>query len=452
MSLAAEHSGAFPADPAIRARCDLHDEDVPDPGAGRPADVQRTDRRTLRLGHRGRHCQGPPQRRPGPTTSAAARPLKATAANAGSGSSGRARRAVLRSDDPDRPARRARPESHQGESGPPGPPGPPGRSRAGARGDRAYRRRAYLASLLVSTWIRPSAWSSAATAPAVARVTPRLAPRAARAGCRPPWISAKVGPSWVRPSEVPFPGASRPLVERGHVHSLILCLRLTKSSTSGSRHAVDQAITPEPATPTGNGRLQAIRWPWPTRRPRAAPRCACVVFAVTGSSTRASVVRVPAIKQQTGASSAALGLALLGLSAGAAVATMLLAGALCRRFGSPRIHRDSRAALVSLVLPALARSAGNARAPAGRIGRCLRPPQRRHEQRRRRHGGRAAAPGDAVFYAAGVRWPAGAGLGGLLAPHLSPCGTWSYCAGWPAGQRACRGMAAADRAVLCARS
>jgi MFS family permease len=68
-------------------------------------------------------------------------------------------------------------------------------------------------------------------------------------------------------------------------------------------------------------------------------------------------VRVPAVKEQTAASSAALGLALLGLSAGA-VATMLLAGALCRRFGSPRVTVLSCAMLsLTLPLPALARSA-----------------------------------------------------------------------------------------------
>jgi uncharacterized membrane protein YphA (DoxX/SURF4 family) len=58
----------------------------------------------------------------------------------------------------------------------------------------------------------------------------------------------------------------------------------------------------------------------------------CAVFAAHGFMFASWAVRVPAVKEQTAASSAALGLALLGLSAGA-VATMLLAGALCRRFG-----------------------------------------------------------------------------------------------------------------------
>jgi MFS family permease len=83
----------------------------------------------------------------------------------------------------------------------------------------------------------------------------------------------------------------------------------------------------------------------------------CAVFAAHGFMFATWAVRVPAVKEQTAASSAALGLALLGLSAGA-VATMLLAGALCRRFGSPRVTVLSCAVLsLTLPLPALARSA-----------------------------------------------------------------------------------------------
>ena len=83
----------------------------------------------------------------------------------------------------------------------------------------------------------------------------------------------------------------------------------------------------------------------------------CAVFAAHGFIYASFAVRIPAVKEQVSASSAALGLALLGLSAGA-VATMLLAGALCRRFGSPRMTVISCALLsATLVLPALARSA-----------------------------------------------------------------------------------------------
>lgn len=59
-------------------------------------------------------------------------------------------------------------------------------------------------------------------------------------------------------------------------------------------------------------------------------------FALDGFIFAGWVVRIPAIKAQVGASSSELGLALLGVSAGA-VATMVLTGGLCRRFGSRRI-------------------------------------------------------------------------------------------------------------------
>jgi MFS family permease len=145
------------------------------------------------------------------------------------------------------------------------------------------------------------------------------------------------------------------------------------------------------------------------------------VFAAHGFIFASWAVRVPAIKEQTGASSAALGLALLGLSAGA-VATMLIAGALCRRFGTQRIAVISCALLsVTLVLPALARSAttlGLALLVFGAAYGCL----------------NVAMNSIAVDLVAALRRPvmpgfhaawsfgglAGAGLGGLLAPHLSP--------------------------------
>ncbi|MGP4005942.1 MFS transporter [Streptomyces sp. 4N124] len=58
-----------------------------------------------------------------------------------------------------------------------------------------------------------------------------------------------------------------------------------------------------------------------------------VFFALDGFIFAGWVVRIPAIKEQTNASSSALGLALLGVSAGAVV-TMMVTGRLCRRFGS----------------------------------------------------------------------------------------------------------------------
>ena len=147
----------------------------------------------------------------------------------------------------------------------------------------------------------------------------------------------------------------------------------------------------------------------------------CAVFAAHGFIFASWAVRVPAIKEQTGASPAALGLALLGLSAGA-VATMLVAGTLCRRLGSERVTVGSCALLsVTLVLPALARSAitlGLALLIFGAAYGCL----------------NVAMNSVAVDLVAALRRPvmpgfhaawsfgglAGAGLGGLLAPRLSP--------------------------------
>ena len=147
----------------------------------------------------------------------------------------------------------------------------------------------------------------------------------------------------------------------------------------------------------------------------------CAVFAAHGFMFASWAVRVPAVKEQAGASPAALGLALLGLSAGA-VATMLLAGALCRRFGSPRMTAVSCGLLsVTLALPALARSAlalGLLLAVFGAAYGCL----------------NVAMNSLAVDVVAALRRPvmpgfhaawsfgglAGASLGGLLAPHLSP--------------------------------
>ncbi|MDQ2813727.1 MAG: MFS transporter [Actinomycetota bacterium] len=147
----------------------------------------------------------------------------------------------------------------------------------------------------------------------------------------------------------------------------------------------------------------------------------CAVFAVQGFSYASWAVRVPAVKEQVSASAATLGLALLGLSAGA-VATMLLAGALCRRFGSRRITVGSCALLsVTVVLPPLAHSAITLGLLLAVFGAA--------------YGGLNVAMNTvAVDMVAALRRPvmpgfhaawsfgglAGAGLGGLLAPYLSP--------------------------------
>ena len=147
----------------------------------------------------------------------------------------------------------------------------------------------------------------------------------------------------------------------------------------------------------------------------------CAVFAIHGFIFASWAIRIPAIKAQTGTSPAALGLALLGLSAGA-VATMLLAGALCRRFGNVRMTVVSAGLLsATLVLPALAGSAlalGLLLAVFGAAYGCL----------------NVAMNSVAVDLVAALRRPvmpgfhaawsfgglAGAALGGLLAAHLSP--------------------------------
>ncbi|MFB7369413.1 MFS transporter [Streptomyces sp. NPDC056222] len=79
-------------------------------------------------------------------------------------------------------------------------------------------------------------------------------------------------------------------------------------------------------------------------------------FALDGFLFAGWVVRIPAIKQQTGASASDLGLALLGVSAGAVV-TMTLTGRLCRRHGSHAVTVVTAVLLsLSIALPALTHS------------------------------------------------------------------------------------------------
>jgi len=145
------------------------------------------------------------------------------------------------------------------------------------------------------------------------------------------------------------------------------------------------------------------------------------VFAVQGFSYASWAVRVPAVKEQVSASAAALGLALLGLSAGA-VATMLLAGVLCRRFGSRQTTVVSCVLLsVTVVLPPLAHSTitlGLLLAVFGAAYGSLNVAMNTVAVDMVAALRRPVMPG---FHAA---WSfgglAGAGLGGLLAPHLSP--------------------------------
>jgi MFS family permease len=153
-------------------------------------------------------------------------------------------------------------------------------------------------------------------------------------------------------------------------------------------------------------------------RVRAA---ATAFFAVDGFIFASWAVRIPAVKEATHASPAALGLALLGASGGA-VATMAISGALCRRFGSNRMIVAGGVLLSgALLLPPLARSAlwlGLALVVFGIGYGCM----------------NVSMNSLAVDLVAALRRPvmpsfhaawsfgglAGASLGGLLAPHLAP--------------------------------
>ncbi|MHA4814653.1 MFS transporter [Streptomyces aculeolatus] len=82
-----------------------------------------------------------------------------------------------------------------------------------------------------------------------------------------------------------------------------------------------------------------------------------VFFALDGFVFAGWVVRIPDIKDQTGASPSALGLALLGVSAGG-VATMVLTGGLIRRYGAHVVTVGTAVLLCAgVVLPPLTRSA-----------------------------------------------------------------------------------------------
>ena len=144
-------------------------------------------------------------------------------------------------------------------------------------------------------------------------------------------------------------------------------------------------------------------------------------FAFDGFVFATWAVRIPAVKAATGASPAELGVALLGVSGGA-IATMALSGMLCRRFGAVRVLLAGAVWLsLALLLPALTRSAvalGLALVVFGIGYGCV----------------NVAANTVAVDVVAALRRPvmpsfhaawslgglAGAAIGGLLAPHLSP--------------------------------
>ena len=104
--------------------------------------------------------------------------------------------------------------------------------------------------------------------------------------------------------------------------------------------------------------LYKIPAPLAARNETSRARVAITAFfAMDGFVFASWAVRIPAVKAAVGASPATLGIALLGVSAGA-IATMALTGALCRRFGSARLVVIGAVWLsLALLLPALARSA-----------------------------------------------------------------------------------------------
>ncbi|HEY5833255.1 MFS transporter [Streptomyces sp.] len=146
-----------------------------------------------------------------------------------------------------------------------------------------------------------------------------------------------------------------------------------------------------------------------------------VCFAADGFLFAGWVVRIPAIKDQVGASAGQLGLALLGVSAGA-VATMVLTGRLCRMFGSERVTvatgvmlalsialppRTHSALALGLVLVFFGVSYGGLNVAMNSVAVDLVAALRR--------------PVMSGFHAAySLGGLLGAGLGGLLAPRLSP--------------------------------
>jgi len=144
-------------------------------------------------------------------------------------------------------------------------------------------------------------------------------------------------------------------------------------------------------------------------------------FALDGFLFAGWVVRIPAIKHQTGATASTLGLALLGVSAGAVI-TMMLTGRLCRRYGSHAVTVACGVLLsLSIALPAQTDSALTLGLVLLLFGAA--------------YGGMNVAMNSAAvdlvtamrrpvmpsFHAAfSLGGMAGAGLGGLVAGSLSP--------------------------------
>ena len=144
-------------------------------------------------------------------------------------------------------------------------------------------------------------------------------------------------------------------------------------------------------------------------------------FALDGFVFAGWVVRIPAIKEQTGASAGALGLALLGVSAGAVV-TMTLTGRLCRRYGSHPVTVVCAVLLsLSVTLPPLTHSVPALGAALFVFGSAYGGINVAFNSAAVDLVGALRRPIMPTFHAAfSLGGMIGAGLGGLVAGSLSP--------------------------------
>ncbi|MFG2581746.1 MFS transporter [Streptomyces malaysiensis] len=166
------------------------------------------------------------------------------------------------------------------------------------------------------------------------------------------------------------------------------------------------------------GARRSVATPRDLARLRAA---ITAFFFLDGFVFAGWVARIPAIKDQTSASAGALGLALLGVSAGG-TATMMATGRLCRRFGSHPTTVASGVLLAgSVALPPLTHSAlalGLVLLVFGTGFGALNVAMNSAAVDLIAALRRPVMPGfHAAFSLGGM---AGAGLGGLIAEQLSP--------------------------------
>ncbi|WTW41166.1 MFS transporter [Streptomyces sp. NBC_00016] len=144
-------------------------------------------------------------------------------------------------------------------------------------------------------------------------------------------------------------------------------------------------------------------------------------FALDGFVFAGWVVRIPAIKEQTGASPSTLGLALLGVSAGAVI-TMMFTGRLCSRYGSHPVTVVCAVLLsLSVTLPPLTHSAATLGAVLLLFGAAYGSINVAFNSAAVDLVAALGRPVMPTFHAAfSLGGMIGAGLGGLVAGSLSP--------------------------------